>query len=35
MRLKETGDYILRDAQTELEVEEEFELYEKLAAEKR
>ena len=35
IRLKETGDYILRDAQTELEVEEEFELYEKLAAEKR
>jgi ribonuclease D len=35
MRLKDTGDYILRDVQTELEVEEEFELYEKLAAEKR
>lgn len=35
MRLKDTGDYILRDVQTELEIEEEFELYEKLAAEKR
>ena len=35
MQLKETGNYILRDVQTELEVEEEFELYEKLAAEKR
>lgn len=34
MRLKETGEYILRDVETELEVEEEFELYEKLAAEK-
>jgi ribonuclease D len=35
MRLKETGEYVLRDVQTELEVEEEFELYEKLAAQKR
>lgn len=35
MRLKETGDYELRDAQTELEIEEEFKLYEELAAQKR
>lgn len=35
MRLKETGDYELRDAQKELEIEEEFKLYEELAAQKR
>lgn len=35
MRLKETGDYELHDEQTELEIEEEFKLYEKLAAQKR
>ena len=34
-RLEKTGDYILRDVELELEVEEEFELYEKLAAQKR
>ena len=35
MRLKETGDYELHDEQTELEIEEEFKLYEELAAQKR
>ncbi len=35
MRLKETGEYELHDEQTELEIEEEFKLYETLAAQKR
>ena len=35
MRLKTTGDFLLRDEQTELEIEEEFRLYEELAAQKR
>ncbi|MBR2290714.1 MAG: 3'-5' exonuclease domain-containing protein 2 [Prevotella sp.] len=34
MRLEETGDYELHDEQTELEIEEEFKLYEELAAQK-
>ena len=34
MRLEQTGDYELHDEQTELEIEEEFKLYEKIAAEK-
>jgi ribonuclease D len=33
--LKETGDYVLHDEETELEIEEEFKLYEELAAQKR
>ena len=35
MRLKESGEYELIDEQTELEIEEEFKLYEELAAQKR
>ena len=35
MRLKESGEYELIDEQTELEIEEEFKLYEELAARKR
>jgi ribonuclease D len=35
MRLEQTGDYELHDEQTELEIEEEFKLYEKIAAQKR
>ncbi|MBR1388247.1 MAG: 3'-5' exonuclease domain-containing protein 2 [Prevotella sp.] len=35
MRLKETGDYELHDERIELEIEEEFKLYEELAAKKR
>ena len=35
MRLEQTGDYELRDEQAELDMEEEFKLYEKIAAEKR
>ena len=34
MRLKETGEYEVHDVQTELEIEEEFRLYEELAAQK-
>lgn len=34
IRLKETGDYVLVDQQIELEIEEEFKIYEKLAAQK-
>jgi ribonuclease D len=35
IRLKETGEYEIVDEQTELEIEEEFKLYEELAAQKR
>ena len=35
VRLKESGEYELIDEQTELEIEEEFKLYEELAAQKR
>ena len=35
MRLKESEEYELIDEQTELEIEEEFKLYEELAAQKR
>ena len=35
IRLETTGDYELVDEETELEIEEEFKLYEKIAAEKR
>ena len=35
VKLKETGDYVLHDEETELEIEEEFKLYEELAAQKR
>ncbi len=35
VRLKATGEYELIDEQTELEIEEDFKLYEKLAAQKR
>ena len=35
IRLKESGEYELIDEQTELEIEEEFKLYEELAAQKR
>lgn len=34
VKLKETGDYVLHDEQTELEIEEEFKRYEELAAQK-
>jgi hypothetical protein len=35
MRLKETGEFELIDEKTELEIEEDFRLYEELAAQKR
>jgi len=34
-RLQETGDYQLVDEQTELEMEEDFKIYEEIAAQKR
>jgi ribonuclease D len=35
VRLKTTGDYEIIDEQTELEIEEDFKIYEELAAQKR
>lgn len=35
LRLKETGDYELRNVETELEIEEEYRYYESIAAQKR
>ena len=35
VRLKESGEYEIIDEQTELEIEEDFRLYEELAAQKR
>ena len=35
VRLKTSGEYELHDEQTELEIEEEFKLYEELASQKR
>ena len=35
VRLKSTGDYEIIDEQTELEIEEDFKIYEELAAQKR
>jgi hypothetical protein len=35
INLKTTGEYELIDEQTELEIEEDFRIYEELAAQKR
>ena len=35
LRLEKTGEFELRDEETELEIEEEFKLYEEIAAQKR